>query len=321
MIKIIAIKTDEGLFIQAPGDGYRTSSGLSNLYFDGEKPEQTFHEHWLKIASEPKTVEKRLPPKAINYRYELKDATMSTAMIPLALRRDDVADCPGLEWEWKKEYSHLESLYDLKYDEIPEGKETIEYTFNVVLEIAGIKEYTNFSYPIQRTEWSHEGLTVIVPSDAKHQILDRILFPEIVLPSKPCAFTSEQSYKIVRQHVKQNINLEAAKITSDYNFCFTVKKIILLNNPYETKSETLNARGKSYRNRRYRTNYISKREVEVFEMTFSPKSYAGYTPILGFRGKDQDDLKVVVDTYLSDLMRTINVPLTECPHCNGMGVG
>jgi len=321
MIDIIAIKTDDGFFIQTAKESYRRGSGLSHLFFDGETPGKTFHPHWDKIQSLPGHVEKELPAKRTNHRYELIDPTMASDKIPDVFVREDAAvqDRDGY-WAWKTEYAHLESLYKLKYDETPAGKETVEYTLEISLEVSGIKEYADFSYPVQRTEWSHEGLTTLTPKDAKHQVLDRILFPEIILKSKPCEFTSEQSYKIVRQHIKAHIDPKVAEITSDYNFCFTVKKLVGLQNPYETKHEILTLRGKSYKNKQYRSSYVKSRHVEVFEMTHTGSNYKGYTPIRGFRGKDQGDLKEAIDEYLAELMAMINAPLHDCPACDGMGV-
>lgn len=319
--QILAIKTDDGYYIT--GERYYTrnnATAMRSLFFDGQKPELTFDQHWVKIKKEPKMVEHELPSKNVNHRFELKDSTMESDKFPLVFQRDDVTDYDDYDYTWKDEYSNLESLYKLVSDELPIRKELIDFNFEIIMEVEGIKEYKDFSYDVQKTDWEHEGLRTLTPQDLSHQHIDKMLFPEILLPTKPCMFTSEQAYKIVRQHVKQHINLEIAHITSDYNFCFTVKKLIALDNPLEVKNEILNARGRSYKNRRYRSRYVTTREVEVFEMTYSPNNYNGYTPIREFRGKDQDDLENNINTYLSELIEIINTPLVDCPHCKGMGI-
>ena len=54
-------------------------------------------------------------------------------------------------------------------------------------------------------------------------------------------------------------------------------------------------------------------------MTYSPKNYGDYTPIPGFEGATQDELKRNIDNYLESLMKDINRPMTECPTCKGLG--
>ena len=140
------------------------------------------------------------------------------------------------------------------------------------------------------------------------------------MASLPSRLTSRNSYRIIRQHVKENINGKYAEITSDFNFCFTVKKNLSLPIPIANKREILTARGRSYRKKRYRENLIKERQIEVFEMTWSPENYSGYTAIEGFFGKDHQDLKQNIDNYLEGLIARINEPLKDCPHCEGLGV-
>lgn len=66
---------------------------------------------------------------------------------------------------------------------------------------------------------------------------------------------------------------------------------------------------------------MSNRVIKtVFEMTSHERKYSGYTPIDGFRGKNQADLKNKIDEYLEKLIDRINEPLSDCPRCNGLGV-
>ena len=42
--------------------------------------------------------------------------------------------------------------------------------------------------------------------------------------------------------------------------------------------------------------------------------------IKGFTGENQDDLKQKIDAYCEDLIKFINEPIVDCPHCKGRGV-
>jgi hypothetical protein len=58
--------------------------------------------------------------------------------------------------------------------------------------------------------------------------LERMLTPEFALHERPCSITSKQTYDIVRYYVKENIDPKQAEVTSDYDFCFTVKKKVAI---------------------------------------------------------------------------------------------
>ena len=57
-------------------------------------------------------------------------------------------------------------------------------------------------------------------------MLDKILFPEIMIHSRPCKLNSQEVYDIVRQCITEQINHDVATIESNYDFCFKVNKII-----------------------------------------------------------------------------------------------
>jgi len=121
-------------------------------------------------------------------------------------------------------------------------------------------------------------------------------------------------------YIKENINPKVARITSDYDFCFTVKKIIGLEKPIEHRREVLNSRGRSYKNPKYKYDYVKSRELEIFEMTSKEDHYQGYTPIDGISAENEYDLKEKTDKICEDTLALINEPLVECPHCHGYGV-
>lgn len=323
MLEIIAIKTLRGYYITDNTEGKeRFISKLSRLLFDGREPERTFMPDWFYIDSPPKEVGAWTKQSGINHRYELIDTDFVTKMVSMELDPDIVTartDSYG-ERVWRSEYAHLKSMYRLVSDEQPDKFKPVEFSFKIVLELDKVREFRGFSYPIFKSSHMHEETRQLNQASAKNQLLDRILFPSIVLANHPCQLTSRQSFDIVRAHVTHSIDLAVAKITSNYDFCFAVVKRIALARPFTHRAEIRTAKGKSYKKRRWQETYMKTRDAKAFEMTWAPKCYGDYTPMQEFRGENWDNLEQNINKFLEELMTIINTPLQECPNCNGMGV-
>ncbi len=152
-----------------------------------------------------------------------------------------------------------------------------------------------------------------------NQLIDKIVFPRIICESKPVRFTSKQTYDIIQEYVRCHIDGKFAEITSDYNFCFTVQKRIILD---KEKAYTVNVNAWLPRKRKakYETRYRKHRLVQIFEMTSENDKYKEYPVIQGFQGKNVTDLQNKIDNYLKNLIEFINEPLVDCPECGGTGV-
>ena len=288
-----------------------------------EKAKPTFDKMWWFVDSYPETVKELNHQRPINKRYELKDKDLCSDKIPMVLNYDDVIyeDDDG-DTYWKDTYKTYVSLYEYKEDKQEDKLEDVEFLIETIVElnIDKIEDPPAMNYNIQRTQWQSDGTTILKNDSVKHQLIDRIICPSILLHNKPCSLSSKQVYNIVRQYIKENINPKVAHITSDYNFCFTVKKIIGLEKPIERRREVLNSRGRSYKNPKYKYDYVKARELDIFEMTSKEDHYQGYTPIDGITADSEYDLKEKVDKLCEDTLALINEPLVECPHCHGYGV-
>lgn len=325
-MKITAIKTKKGYYLSTNPTNDYGNSGLLGYLFNSKAPELTFDKRWVfvKATSTPLLVEEEVSQPAINHRYELIDKSMVTDKVKEVFPRDVVSECneDGYDWQWKEEYAHLRSLYELKSDERPKIKKIVDYDLDVVMEIDEIEKHEGFSYQVQKTKWEHEGTTALTEKAIRHQLIDLIIFPSIILPNKPSKLTSFQTYKVVRQYIKDNINPKYAEITSDYEFCFTVKKRLEFSEP---ESFTVDVNNSIFQKRKRKPKYVQKyRKARlsdaIFEMTHADTKYKGYTIIQGFEGKDQTDLRQKIDFYLKNLIDFINKPLVDCPACKGMGV-
>ena len=149
-------------------------------------------------------------------------------------------------------------------------------------------------------------------------MIDKMIFPAVLLHERPCKFTSKQMYDMTRQYILEHIDNSVAKITSNYNFCFEVRKLVPLIEPETITYHNIFARTKCERNKIHTT--IKKYEEKlIFEMTTEQDKYKGYTVIPELCANNEAELKERVDTWLEGLMEIINKPLCQCPHCHGSG--
>jgi len=325
-LEVIGIKTSDGKYYLSTKKEYNSSYGsntMSKYLIDGEKPAETFDEKWVCVNSQPKKITKIVSQPNINYRYELQDKTLASKKLPEFIKREDVAtyDDSEYEWIWSEDMKQYRSLYKEISDKQPDLEEETEFSFELILSTEKVVDPIKMKYSVAKTWYKSDGYKDITEKDVSYQIADRVIFPSIVLPQRPCKLTSEQTYKIVMEYIKDNINPQVAKITSDYDFCFTVKKRIRL---AEIKKYTVDVNNNVFQKRKRKPKYVEKqqveREVECFEMTHKNSNYQGYTPIDGFEAKNQGELKEKIDNYCEGVIEFINTPLEECRKCKGYGV-
>ena len=294
-MKIIGIQTKDCLYITDDINNSNTynPTKLTWYKFDGEIPKPSYSKQWVSIDKIPTKVEKNIPKQRVNVRYELKDGFPVTENTPKVINKRYI--------EEEDEYYGVSSLYDYKYDETIESFEEVEFEIDIIDSVDGFK-ITKMDY---------------TPT---YSMFDKITTPEVLLPIKPCSLTVEQTYKIIREYVKRNIDPDWAKITSDYDFCFTVKKLITLDSPdsYQVDIANINNWSKRKRQPKYETRYRKTRELEIFQM--APKPYQSYTVIESFKGTSYDNMVENINKYLADLIEKINCPLKDCPTCKGLGV-
>jgi len=264
------------------------STYLSDLMFDGIEATETFKQNWYKLDSIPKKVEKVLPKTQINIRYELKAGYTPSELLPEVI----------------KEYidEEISGLYERKYDLSDNGYEELKFTINVI-------------YKKDDFEWVKSNY------NSNHDIISQIEFHPDILQEKPCCIYSEEMYKIIRNHVKANINNTVATIKSDYDFHFEVVRKLLLAEPYTVRKD-LNALY-SRRKSKWVTENICSKEVSILNLKrkSSDNDYGSTCKLApDIYGKNQLDLENKVNEYLNNLMEDINTQFKECECCKGWGV-
>lgn len=322
-IKARIIDTGNGCFISdcfsSGGYDYNYHSGkLNDLFFDGEKPIQSYKKNWLFIPKYPTKIQREVGGERTNYRWELKDKSLVDKFLEIVSDDYDGEDYN----KYFDEYDDfkLSALYERKYDTIPKSLEDTEIEWESVLTVLDFKKPPEICFQgIKKIGWD-EKLYNITNNDINHYALDEMLIAPVLIHKQPCYFTSKQVYDITRNWVRSHIDPKVARITSDYDFCFDVEKLIPL---YESQKITYQnpfARTKKER-QKLRTSTLKYRSnVTIFEMTSEEDRYRGYTPIPKMLADNEEELQNKMQEWLDNLMSEINRPLVECPHCKGLGI-
>lgn len=259
--------------------------------------------------------------------YELIDKSLQSDKIPLILSLDNVQrvyDDTDEEYKWSN-FTSIRYLYKEVYTTPEKVLSDVDFTVNVL----GNLEIDNFEQPEKcviksKNDNNYFNNAAYIEQDLKDIVvysdIEKMLIPEFMLHTRPCELTSHQVYKIVRQYIIDNYNPKECEITSNYDFCFTVKKLIHTK-PYPVKVDVSSGWSKKPK---YVTQNRDTKKVTIFEMTYSgykgTGGYEGYTCIDGWKANSLKEMKDNIKEYLDDLITTINTPLHECTNCNGHGV-
>lgn len=322
MIKLKCYKSPIGILVK------NEYSSWKDFYIvNDKKVEGTFSPNWLisKGSEEVVSVKQRVTKYSEITGYTLIDPSLASDKIPSTLTLDEVGkyyDDDEEEYYWNN-YQSLRSLYTEIRPEKTESWEEVEFEVEYLgtLNIDNVDDPVNTKVSLKTRDdgWGAKPpVEKSIASLAEYDELVKAIVPDIVIHHQPCSISSYVAYQIVRAHVKNNIDPKNATITSDYDFCFTVKKKVAIK-PVNFKNEILTARGKSYRPPRYKIGTTTYKDLEIFEMTNAKDNYRGYTPIAPFRGDNLKDLADNVQTFLDELMMYINTPFSECEHCKGTG--
>jgi hypothetical protein len=283
----IIVKTkSSGCFISDNLEFYKYHQGsIARFLFDGKPPEKTQLNDWFKIADVPTKVELIRAPtqKILGYKLKLGYAPSERLLA-------------NVDSAFISENEEFGMFYERITEEIPQENELIEFDLHVIAE---------------KDKWE----PVRTDFKLKYGLIDRLTLHPVLLPERPCELSREESYKIIREYVKANINPKVAYVSSDYDFCFGVSKTIPLNEsvPYQKDVSSYRARKP-----KYETAYQTGRKVLVYET--APKPYQSYPVCEPFWGENYEALKRNIDAFLKELIEKINEPLCDCPTCKGRGV-
>jgi hypothetical protein len=286
ILKIIAIKTKDKVYIS---DNIKNESyfntRLKRYIFDGDKVVETFNKDWFELKQIPNLIQEKKSGEYINKRYELKAGYPISELTPKVIPYED-----------NDEFEEVMGLYERKYDTTEETLENVEFELIIVEEL--------------------DDFTIIKQDfDVQYGLIDKISIRPILLPTRPCQTTIQQSYDIIRKYIREHIDSKYARITSDDEWKFTVTKDVKLYEPLEYSID-LNAG-----TRKRKTNYVSRlktiKSIKLLEMSYK---HDGYEKPTIFKGSNYEDLLKNINEHLANIVSEINKPYIECPCCKGDGV-
>lgn len=271
-------------------------------------------------------VERKSSPTYETIGYKLKVVELTSDKIPLYLKQEDVQ--PYVDEDdnicWTN-YEEIRGLYTVDSVQKEGGLTPVECQ----LVCLGTLQIDNIESPATMAISVSNPKSYIEPPKGydlsglvTYSDLEQMLTPEFLLHERPCKLTSGQMYNIVRNWIKTNINPKCAEITSDYDFCFTVKRK-LYHPPVEIKTEIKKQNGRSYATPKFNTRTKAYDSVQIFEMTWAGYrgngGYEGYTCIPDLEGSSLKDISERLKYYLETLMEEINKELDKCSCCKGHG--
>ena len=337
-MKLDYYKSEKGIYVARELINYLNRrdaiySGSSYL-INGKSAIKTHHIAWMLVEGETelKKFERQVTGEKVNTRWELRENTpdLLKNVLPKMISQED-----SLEWfdddddcyNWcigeKCEHKEYSSYYNRIQDTAPSyyKEEDIEITYLGEIDSNWVASPKLVRYAIPDGSGRYmKDMTLDVSSVATYSELSQMMVSDLLLHNQPCSLTSLQTYQIIRKYVGDNIDPLYGKITSDYDFCFTVQKKISIK-PWVKRTEATKANGRSYAKPRITSRSIESKLEPLFDMTHkgSGGNYRGYAPINGFKGESLQELTDNIKTYLDELMGHINAPLSECQHCDGTG--
>ena len=206
---------------------------IDEYLMNGKEIQKTFCRDWYVIDEYPNLLQKKKTIK-VNERWELKNKDLYNETIPLVVDEHS-----------KEKYKNLveSDLYEYTFEE----KEVLE---DVELEVEEIGEVDD-DIPFEHKEiieseygWYSRGKEeVYLINKINFSLEDNCLIPTPIKElTRPCKLKKEFLFQILVDYIKRNIDLNYAKIDSDYDFHFSVccpndKRINIIDwsNKYDNK--------------------------------------------------------------------------------------
>lgn len=295
------------------------------LLVNGNELTETFHRNWFKVnnVNSIDSLSRLMKGKSFSSHYQLIDKSLVSDKIPEIINLDDACytdDEDGDPVWTSKKYPGIGSLYEVILGKEDDYYEDVEFIAECLGEInvKYVDTIPDIKVSMERDGFCRKKESINLSSIVNYDELVQMFVPDLIIHTQPCYLTSRQTYDIVREYVKDNIDKKNAVITSDYDFCLEVHKKIKIKPIIFTKEEK-KSNGRSYAKPRITTKEIQHKNVLIFEMTHADRKYEKYTVIDGFKGESLQDLIDNIKHYLDELMEVINSEMSECEYCNGTG--
>ena len=321
-MKVQYYKSNHGIFFSIES-AYSSYYGLNQYTVNGiEGSAIPKYGSYYLVDSDQLVFQKKVSPSKVQVGWKLKNKELESRILPLDLQVNDILE-PTDEEDRSGPYDEYSALYERVFKEFPAALVDVE----VQLVYLGELQIDNLSRPeetkvkVVSGNFGGQAQILDLSSIVSYDDLTKMLVPDFMLHNHPCSLASQQVYAIIRSYVKDNINTKTAKISSDYDFCFTVQKVLTTAKPIKVSKEVFKPNGGRYATPRFKTVEASTKMQQIFEMTHSGPGgkHSGYTVIEGWKADSLEDMKQQVKVYLESLMQVINAESKECSCCCGTG--
>ena len=320
-------KTNIGLIFSVTQSNYYSTI---SIFLVNGKPVEQFNSlngktWYITQDSEIKTLSVLQDKPAVALYWQLKEDD-PLGVLPKRLEMTELSEEYDEETEEKivvGKYKSYFNSYEKVYSE--PTQEYVNQEFEIIFQQQ--IEISNFSVPqklnVQVISNRDYGKTVEVDlkSIATIDELYQLLTPEFLHHEIPVSLSSKQVYSIVRAHIKHIFDPKKFVLSSDYDFCFVVEKLVNHKPKNVIVSKSVK-KGKSWVEKQVPATLTSKK-IKVFEMTWAgykgSGGYDGYTCIAEWKANSLMELYNKINSYLEELSEFLLTDLHECEHCNGLG--
>lgn len=319
---VIFLKFDTSILSQShnvitclttPNDG-----SSSNLFINGEPIKPAPYQNWI-IAKFSGNHDKPIEKCQVYIKAGVKSRKYE-----LVARIDGMVETytPG-EWDAldEKFKESISRFYDLKTEMLEPFFEDVSVELDVLCSVSGYKMPPSFGDHLTErgNKWYDLNDTpyVISKNGVAHNRIDRIMIPEPMLHETKAYILSNDLFEIIRQHIIKNIDSKVAKVTSNYDFVFSVSKTVDLIDPYESMSigDMLSKKKKSNK----RMIKVTQKSFSIMSITPEKHKYNNCTVVPDLNAENEEKLQEKLKNVLDRITAFVNTPIRQCPHCRGSG--
>lgn len=320
-IKLKGYKSNLGMFLQLHSNSFMS---CSYLLID-KKPMNEYPEYkGYFLVPLNCSIEKILKKPALVKEYKLKDCYQE-----LSLPKVIDASLVKREWDDEKELTVFtcsvsgvtSEMISVVYQEVlaepTEEIVPVDVDFDVKeIYIENLDRPEETKVKLTETDhFKHKVQELDLSKCVYYHELEELLTPEFLMHKKPCVLPSKTFYNIVRNYIKSNYDPKHFRISSDYDFCFTVNKLVAVK-PYQKEFTDYFARGKKSKKV---LKTVDCKEVKVLNITNKVDNYKDHDCLPDLHGDSLKDMKERLEEFLSNLMTELKSEVQECEHCKGLG--
>lgn len=299
----IIVLSDNKIFISIDEQAstFFIETQLKSYKFDGVYGKKTNKSTWLELETVPTTItkienEREFVSYLLKEEFRNPESKQFQSIKNLNLtERLNINFFDDCDLDNEDDFEHpLRRFYETQF-KVTNKEIEVEFSINKIA--------------TKNSNWEFYSLPKHLEGKITSTLLSEILIHPDLLQDEDCFISSPNLFTLTRNYIKSNIDSRYAIITSNFDFCFTVQKVIKLSVPKEVIIKE---------KKKNKVSYINDRKVICFEMC--PKAYNNYTIIKPIKASSYEQLDKKIDEFLQETINMINEPLIECKHCCGLGV-